>query len=70
MLYMQRKAVVQHLYLGRNAPLFTGMRVLHQCPDDDHLVLSMISSLEFYGGRNYNIMHAGNGVGNEFSHSG
>ncbi|KAG4192415.1 hypothetical protein ERO13_A07G155726v2 [Gossypium hirsutum] len=36
-----KKAVVQHLYLGRNAPLFTGMRVLHQCPDDDHLVMEL-----------------------------
>ncbi|KHG25414.1 Uncharacterized protein F383_05773 [Gossypium arboreum] len=36
-----KKAVVQHLYLGRNAPLFTGMRVLHQSPDDDHLVMEL-----------------------------
>ncbi|TYI32499.1 hypothetical protein ES332_A04G067900v1 [Gossypium tomentosum] len=36
-----KKAVVQHLYLGRNAPLFTGIRVLHQSPDDDHLVMEL-----------------------------
>ncbi|XWS10218.1 hypothetical protein CRYUN_Cryun39dG0056400 [Craigia yunnanensis] len=36
-----KKAVVQHLYLGRNPPLFTEMRVLRQCSDDDHLVLEL-----------------------------
>ncbi|KAL4271527.1 hypothetical protein GQ457_13G004940 [Hibiscus cannabinus] len=35
------KAVVQHLYLGRNPPLFTEMRVLRECSDDDHLVLEL-----------------------------
>ncbi|KAB2605413.1 C2 domain-containing protein [Pyrus ussuriensis x Pyrus communis] len=35
------KAVVQHLYLGRNPPMFTEMRVLHQSTDDDHLVLEL-----------------------------
>ncbi|KAE8681137.1 C2 domain-containing protein [Hibiscus syriacus] len=34
-------AVVQHLYLGRNPPLFTDMRVLRECSDDDHLVLEL-----------------------------
>ncbi|KAK8579325.1 hypothetical protein V6N12_069651 [Hibiscus sabdariffa] len=36
-----KEAVVQHLYLGRNAPLITEMRVLHQCLDDDDLVLEL-----------------------------
>ncbi|XVF18402.1 hypothetical protein REPUB_Repub11eG0018500 [Reevesia pubescens] len=36
-----KKAVVQHLYMGRNPPLFTEMRVLRQCCDDDHLVLEL-----------------------------
>ncbi|XP_022733987.1 C2 domain-containing protein At1g53590-like isoform X4 [Durio zibethinus] len=36
-----KKAMVQHLYLGRNPPLFTEMRVLRQCSDDDHLVLEL-----------------------------
>lgn len=36
-----RKAVVQHLYLGRNPPMFTEVRVLRESPDDDHLVLEL-----------------------------
>ncbi|KAL5736697.1 hypothetical protein ACOSP7_031148 [Xanthoceras sorbifolium] len=36
-----KEAVVQHLYLGRNPPVFTEMRVLHQNTDDDHLVLEL-----------------------------
>ncbi|CAN0891185.1 C2 domain-containing protein At1g53590 [Linum grandiflorum] len=36
-----KKAIVQHLYMGRNPPLFTEMRVLRQCTDDDHLALEM-----------------------------
>ncbi|KAE8653820.1 C2 domain-containing protein [Hibiscus syriacus] len=36
-----KKVVVQHLYLGRNAPLITEMRVLHQWSDDDDLVLEL-----------------------------
>ncbi|XP_028763804.1 C2 domain-containing protein At1g53590-like [Neltuma alba] len=35
-----KKAMVQHLYLGRNPPLFTDMRVLRQ-NNDDHLVLEL-----------------------------
>ncbi|XP_062011835.1 C2 domain-containing protein At1g53590-like isoform X2 [Rosa rugosa] len=35
------KGVVQHLYLGRNAPMFTEMRVLRQSTGDDHLVLEL-----------------------------
>ncbi|XP_054815118.1 C2 domain-containing protein At1g53590-like isoform X2 [Prosopis cineraria] len=35
-----KKAMVQHLYLGRNPPLFTEMRVLRQ-NSDDHLVLEL-----------------------------
>ncbi|RYR35332.1 hypothetical protein Ahy_A10g050494 isoform B [Arachis hypogaea] len=35
-----KEAVVQHLYLGRNPPLFTEIRVLRQ-NDDDHLVLEL-----------------------------
>lgn len=36
-----KKAVVQHLYLGRNPPLITEVRVLRECSDDDHLVLEL-----------------------------
>ncbi|CAB4277167.1 unnamed protein product [Prunus armeniaca] len=35
------KAIVQHLYLGRNPPMFTEMRVLRESTDDDHLVLEL-----------------------------
>ncbi|RYQ83092.1 hypothetical protein Ahy_B10g101713 isoform E [Arachis hypogaea] len=35
-----KEAVVQHLYLGRNPPLFNEIRVLRQ-NDDDHLVLEL-----------------------------
>ncbi|PKU70039.1 C2 domain-containing protein At1g53590-like [Dendrobium catenatum] len=35
------KAVVEHLYLGRNPPMFTDIRVLGQSYDDDHLVLEL-----------------------------
>ncbi|TKY49284.1 C2 domain-containing protein [Spatholobus suberectus] len=35
-----KEAVVQHLYLGRNPPLFTEIRVLRES-DDDHLVLEL-----------------------------
>ncbi|TQD85531.1 hypothetical protein C1H46_028897 [Malus baccata] len=36
-----KQAVVQHLYLGRNAPILTDMRVVRQSTDDDHLVLEL-----------------------------
>ncbi|KAF5203860.1 C2 domain-containing protein [Thalictrum thalictroides] len=36
-----KKAVVQHLYLGRTPPLFTEIRVLRHSTDDDHLVLEL-----------------------------
>nr|POE51074.1 c2 domain-containing protein [Quercus suber] len=36
-----KKAEVQHLYLGRNPPMFTEMRILHNSSDDDHLVLEL-----------------------------
>ncbi|XP_057474201.1 C2 domain-containing protein At1g53590-like [Actinidia eriantha] len=36
-----KKAVVQHLYMGRSPPLFTEMRVLRQSAGDDHLVLEL-----------------------------
>ncbi|XP_023536204.1 C2 domain-containing protein At1g53590-like isoform X1 [Cucurbita pepo subsp. pepo] len=36
-----KKAVVQHLYLGRNPPMFTEMRVLREPSEDDHLVLEL-----------------------------
>ncbi|CAB4277166.1 unnamed protein product [Prunus armeniaca] len=36
-----KQAVVQHLYLGRNAPMLTDMRVVRQSADDDHLVLEL-----------------------------
>ncbi|PKU79519.1 C2 domain-containing protein At1g53590 [Dendrobium catenatum] len=35
------KAVVENLYLGRNPPMFTEIRVLGQSSDDDHLVLEL-----------------------------
>ncbi|KAL6850145.1 hypothetical protein ACP4OV_020772 [Aristida adscensionis] len=35
------KASVQELYMGRNPPLFTSMRVLPETSDDDHLVLEL-----------------------------
>ncbi|KAL1202401.1 C2 domain-containing protein [Cardamine amara subsp. amara] len=36
-----KKAVIQHLYLGRNPPLLTDIRVLRQSTGDDHLVLEL-----------------------------
>ncbi|XP_031386322.1 C2 domain-containing protein At1g53590-like isoform X2 [Punica granatum] len=36
-----KEAVVQHLYMGRNPPIFTEMRVLRQGSEDDHLVLEL-----------------------------
>uniref|UniRef100_A0A1D1YGC2 C2 domain-containing protein At1g53590 n=2 Tax=Anthurium amnicola TaxID=1678845 RepID=A0A1D1YGC2_9ARAE len=36
-----KKAVVQHLYLGRKPPVFTEIRVLGQSADDDHMVLEL-----------------------------
>lgn len=39
--YFQKEASVQHLYLGRNPPLITDIRVLRQC-DDDHLVCDIL----------------------------
>ncbi|KAK9269401.1 hypothetical protein L1049_001174 [Liquidambar formosana] len=36
-----KKAVVQHLYMGRNPPMFTDIRVTRQSTDDDHLVLEL-----------------------------
>lgn len=35
------KAMVQHLYLGRNPPMFTEMRILRHSSSDDHLVLEL-----------------------------
>lgn len=40
-----RKAVIQNLYLGRNAPMFTDIRVVSQSTDDDHLVCNVMSSV-------------------------
>ncbi|WCJ32358.1 Calcium-dependent lipid-binding (CaLB domain) family protein [Euphorbia peplus] len=40
-----KKAMVQHLYLGRSPPMFTDMRVLRQFTGDDHLVLELGMSL-------------------------
>lgn len=42
MLHAQKEAVVRHMYLGRNPPLFTEMRVLRQSTGDDHLVCIII----------------------------
>ncbi|XP_020678331.1 C2 domain-containing protein At1g53590 [Dendrobium catenatum] len=36
-----KKAVVQHLYLGRNPPMFTEVRVLRESTGDDHLLLEL-----------------------------
>ncbi|KAF3793130.1 C2 domain-containing protein [Nymphaea thermarum] len=36
-----KKVVVQELYLGRNPPMITEMRVVGQSADDDHLVLEL-----------------------------
>ncbi|XP_042478481.1 C2 domain-containing protein At1g53590-like [Macadamia integrifolia] len=36
-----KKAMVQHLYLGRTPPMFTDIRVLRQNSNDDHLVLEL-----------------------------
>lgn len=36
-----KKATIQHLYLGRNPPVFTEIRALNQSEDDDHMVLDM-----------------------------
>ncbi|KAJ0264062.1 Calcium-dependent lipid-binding [Hirschfeldia incana] len=36
-----KEALIQHLYLGRNPPLLTGIRVLRQSTGDDHLVLEL-----------------------------
>jgi len=41
MSFLQRKAVIQSLYLGRNPPMFTDIRVVRQSTDDDHLVLEI-----------------------------
>lgn len=35
---LQSKASIQELYMGRNPPIFTSMRVLPETSDDDHLV--------------------------------
>nr|CAB3449704.1 unnamed protein product [Digitaria exilis] len=40
-LFLQKKAVIQSLYLGRNPPMFTDIRVVRQSTDDDHLVLEI-----------------------------
>ncbi|XP_019059103.1 PREDICTED: C2 domain-containing protein At1g53590 isoform X3 [Tarenaya hassleriana] len=37
----EKKAIVQHLYLGRNPPMLTDIRVLRQSTGDDHLVLEL-----------------------------
>ncbi|KAL1203788.1 C2 domain-containing protein [Cardamine amara subsp. amara] len=36
-----KKAVIQHLYMGRSPPLLTDIRVLRQSTGDDHLVLEL-----------------------------
>ncbi|KAK3426886.1 hypothetical protein EUGRSUZ_F03216 [Eucalyptus grandis] len=36
-----KKASVQHLYMGRNPPIFTDMRVLRESSEADHLVLEL-----------------------------
>ncbi|CAN8259359.1 unnamed protein product [Cochlearia groenlandica] len=36
-----KKALIQHLYLGRNPPLLTDIRVLRQSTGDDHLALEL-----------------------------
>ncbi|ESQ30064.1 hypothetical protein EUTSA_v10011273mg [Eutrema salsugineum] len=36
-----KKAVIQHLYMGKKPPLLTDIRVLRQSTGDDHLVLEL-----------------------------
>ncbi|KAG6483372.1 C2 domain-containing protein At1g53590-like [Zingiber officinale] len=36
-----KKAVMQHIYLGRTPPMFTDIRILQESADDDHLVLKL-----------------------------
>ncbi|CAF2057101.1 unnamed protein product [Brassica oleracea var. botrytis] len=36
-----KKAVIQHLYMGKKPPLLTDIRVLRQSKSDDHLVLEL-----------------------------
>ncbi|XP_062011842.1 C2 domain-containing protein At1g53590-like isoform X2 [Rosa rugosa] len=38
---IKKEAVVQHLYLGRNAPMLTDIRVVRESNDDDHLVVEL-----------------------------
>ncbi|PRQ36523.1 hypothetical protein RchiOBHm_Chr4g0392471 [Rosa chinensis] len=39
--WVYSKGVVQHLYFGRNPPMFTEMRLLRQSTGDDHLGCSL-----------------------------
>lgn len=48
LLCLQRKAVMQHLYLGRNPPMFTGIRVIGESTDDDHLVRMIKYRMDYY----------------------
>ena len=79
-MHMQKKAIVQHLYMGRNPPMFTELRVIRESTDDDHLVcLTSPGMVEPYCviywdtidislQRFSDSINAGFGVGNEFSH--
>lgn len=37
--------MIQDLYLGRNPPMFTDIRVVRQSTDDDHLVCNYMPQL-------------------------
>ncbi|KAJ4770201.1 Calcium-dependent lipid-binding (CaLB domain) family protein [Rhynchospora pubera] len=47
-----KKAVLQNLYLGRNPPIFTDIRVMRNSTDDDHLVLEL--GMNFLSGEDMN----------------
>jgi hypothetical protein len=61
MVVVQSKASVLELYMGRDAPLFTSMRVLPESADDDHLVglsFDLNVSYFFHGLYNSNDLYA------------
>lgn len=45
---LQSKASIQELYMGRNPPIFTSMRVLPETSDDDHLVGTTVVWSEYF----------------------
>lgn len=51
-----RKAILKHVYLGRNPPLFTAVRTLEQTADDDHLVMDF--GLDFFAAEDMDVVLA------------